>query len=335
MTNQKLITICIATYNRSKTVARLVQELLDFELNDQIEILVIDDCSPDNTFEELSKFSHHNNVSIFKNKKNLSRARTQLRYFNLCKTEYLIELPDDDILYKDGILELLSLLPTLDVDFLATRWMFHMDSVTAAGSAVGRGSDKVKEISLTNLRVQSQHSPGCVFRTSILRFSEKYILERLDKDCALAFFYHQFIVLYMAKLNNLKLSSSPILLGGYRPEGNLLSNYIDLNGNSYDSLSVSYNIYLGMKHFYEDMLTKFYDSPLVDELKVISDAYNLSLYAIIDDAVSYSYDLDDLESKSIGESLRVGSIKNIFNPIKGFRYLVRFFVVKLKAMRYK
>ena len=67
MTNQKLITICIATYNRSKTVARLVQELLDFELNDQIEILVIDDCSPDNTFEELSKFSHHNNVSIFKN----------------------------------------------------------------------------------------------------------------------------------------------------------------------------------------------------------------------------------------------------------------------------
>ena len=322
MTNQKLITICIATYNRSKTVARLVQELLDFELNDQIEILVIDDCSPDNTFEELSKFSHHNNVSIFKNKKNLSRARTQLRYFNLCKTEYLIELPDDDILYKDGILELLSLLPTLDVDFLATRWMFHMDS-----SAVGRGSDKVKEISLTNLRGQSQHSPGCVFRTSILRFSEKYILERLDKDCALAFFYHQYIVLYMAKLNNLKLSSSPIVLGGYRPEGNLLSNYIDLNGNPWASLSVSYNAYLGMKHFYEDMLTKFYDSPLVDELKVISDAYNLSLYAIIDDAVSYSDDL--------GEILRVGSIRNIFNPIKGFRYLVRFFIVKLKALKYK
>mgnify|MGYP000507041554 CR=1 FL=1 len=54
--------------------------------------------------------------------------------------------------------------------------------------------------------------------------------------------------------------------------------------------------------------------PLVDELKVISDAYTLSLYAIIEDAVSYSADLDDLEPKSIGESLRVGSIKNIFNP---------------------
>ena len=87
-----------------------------------------------------------------------------------------------------------------------------------------------------------------------------------------------------------------------------------------------------MKHFYKDMLTKFYDSSLVDELKVLSDNYNLSLYAIIDDAVCKG---DDSESKSLGESLRAGSIKNIFNPIKGFRYLVRYFIVKLKAWRYK
>ena len=331
MTNQKLITICIPTYNRSKTVTHLVQELLDFELNDQIEILIIDDCSTDNTFEELSKFSHHNNVSIFKNEKNLSFARTVLRCFNLCKTEYLIDLPDDAILYKDGILELLSLLPTLDVDFLATRWAHPSGQLLAGQHLAGRGSDKVKEISLTNIRGQSGHSDGCVYRTSILRFSEQYILERLDQDCALAFFYPQFIFLYMAKLNNLKLYSSPIIMGGYGPEGALPSS-LNLDGNTYASLSGAFNIYLGLKHFYEDMLTKFYDSPLVDELKVLSDNYNLSLYAIIDDAVFYS---DDSESKSLGENFRVGSIKNIFNPITGFRYLVRFIAVKLKALRYK
>ena len=327
MTNQKLITICIPTYNRSKTVTRLIQELLDFELNDQIEILVLDDGSQDNTFEELSKFSHYNNVSIFKNEKNIGLVGSVLRCFNLCKTEYLIEHADDDILYKDGILELLSLLPTLDADFLATRW-------TRPNGPYMRGSDKVIEISLTNIKGQSDHLPGGVFRASILRFSEQYILERLDKNCALAFFFPQTILLFMAKLNNLKLYSSPILLGGYRPEGSL-PKALDPAGNSYMSymsLSVSFNIYLGMKHFYEDMLTKFYDSPLVDELKVLSDAHNLNLYNIIDDAVCLS---DDSESKSLGENLRAGSIKNIFNPIKGFRYLVRFFIVKLKALRYK
>ncbi len=324
MTNQKLITICIPTYNRSKTVTRLIQELLDFELNDQIEILVLDDGSQDNTFEELSKFSHYNNVSIFKNEKNIGLVGSVLRCFNLCKTEYLIEHADDDILYKDGILELLSLLPTLDADFLATRW-------TRPNGPYMRGSDKVIEISLTNIKGQSDHLPGGVFRASILRFSEKYILERLDKNCALAFFFVQTIILYMAKLNNLKLYSSPIVMGGFKSGGALPSNLIDLSGNSYSNLQGSFNIYLGLKHFYEDMLTKFYDSPLVDELKVLSDAHNLNLYNIIDDAVCLS---DDSESKSLGENLRAGSIKNIFNPIKGFRYLVRFIAVKLKALRY-
>ena len=51
MSNPKLLTVCIASYNRSATIKKLIQEIIDFGLNDQIEILVIDDCSPDNTFE--------------------------------------------------------------------------------------------------------------------------------------------------------------------------------------------------------------------------------------------------------------------------------------------
>ena len=219
------------------------------------------------------------------------------------------------------------MLPTLDVDFLAPRWKktdgLHMR---------GRGSDKVKEISLTGLRGQCDHTPGCVYRASSLRFSEKYILERLDKDCLLATYMPQNILLFMAKLNNLKLYSCPIVIGGYGPGGAIVSNNFDPSGSTYLDLLGSFKIYLGMKHLYEDMLTKFYDSPLVDELKVLSDAHNLNLYNIIEDAVCY---MDDSESKSLGESLRVGSIKNIFNPIKGFRYLVKFLIVKLKALRYK
>ena len=122
MSNQKLITICIATYNRSEIVTNLIKSLLSFELNNEIEILVIDDYSSDNTSENLSQFSDVSNVSVYRNQQNLSRARTQLKYFNLCKTEFLVELADDDYLLKDGLSELLDLLPKLDVDFLSTRW---------------------------------------------------------------------------------------------------------------------------------------------------------------------------------------------------------------------
>ena len=52
--NSKLVTICIATFNRSSRVSQLIQELLEYDLNDKIEILVIDDGSSNDTFETIS-----------------------------------------------------------------------------------------------------------------------------------------------------------------------------------------------------------------------------------------------------------------------------------------
>jgi glycosyltransferase involved in cell wall biosynthesis len=328
MSNQKLITICIPTYNRSDRVTNLIKTLLSFELNNEIEILVIDDYSSDNTFESLSQFSDVPNVSVYRNQQNLSFARTQLKYFNLCKTEFLVTLADDDYLVKDGLLELLDLLPKLDVDFLSTRWIgpdgsFHQ----------GRGSDKVQDISLTNLRTSSEHAFGCVFRASIIRHSEKYILKRLDRDCALAFFYPQNILLCMAMLNNLTLVSCPILLGGYSLMGSAPSNFIDSNGNEYLSLSASFNNYLGLKEFYEDMLEQFPESPLFDELTILSNSHNLSLYNLIDDAF-YNSDFF-MGTNDLNDSFRVGSMRNFLNPFKFLKYFFWYTKAKLNTLRYK
>ncbi len=329
MPNSKLLTICIASYNRSAIIKKLIKEIIDFELNDQIEVLVIDDCSPDNTFSNIAKFNDYKNITVIKNSFNLGRARTQLKYFNLCKTEYLIELPDDEVLYKDGLIELLRLLPTIDVDFLSTRWI----DTTGLFYDV-RGSEKVEEISLSRLREQSEHSIGCVFRASIIKLSEKYILKRLDDDCALAFFYHQNIVLCIAKLNGLNLYSSPIVLGGYRPEGPQASNFVDSKGNSYRSLAAGFNKYIGMRTFYQDMLAQYADSQMYEELKALSKFHNLSLYGVIDDAVTFSAEVDE-EKIAIGESLRAGSIRNFFNPIRTLKYLFIYISTKFKLWRFK
>ena len=328
MSNQKLITICIPTYNRSDRVTNLIKTLLSFELNNEIEILVIDDYSSDNTFESLSQFSDVPNVSVYRNQQNLSFARTKLKYFNLCKTEFLVELADDDYLLKDGLLELLDLLPKLDVDFLSTRWTDPDGSFCP-----GRGSDKVQDISLTNLIRASEHGVGCVFRASIIRHSEKYILKRLDRDCALAFFWPQNIVLCMAILNNLTFVSCPILLGGYSLEGSAPSNFIDSNGNKYFSLTSSFNKYLGQKEFYEDMLEQFSESPLFDELTILSNAHNLSLYNSIDDAFYLSDRF--MGTNDLKDSLRVGSMRNFLNPFKFLKYFFRYIKAKLNTLRYK
>lgn len=328
MSNQKLITICIATYNRSEKVTNLIKSLLSFDLNNEIEILVIDDFSTDNTFESLSQFSNVPNVSLYRNQYNLSRARTQLKYFNLCKTEFLVELADDDYLLKDGLLELLDLLPNLDVDFLSTRWIDSDGSLYP-----GRGSNKVQDISLTNLRGASEHSIGCVFRTSIIKYSEDYLLQRLDRGCSLAFFWHQNIVLCMALLNNLTLVTCPILLGGYPADERVSSNLVDSNGNTYFSLTSTFNKYLGLKEFYEDMLARFPESPLFDELTVLSKSHNLSLYNSIDDAFYMSDTFGG--THSLQESFQIGSMRNFLNPFKFLKYLFWFLKAKLDTLKYK
>ena len=328
MSNQKLITICIATYNRSEIVTNLIKSLLSFELNNEIEILVIDDYSSDNTSENLSQFSDVPNVSVYTNQQNLSRARTQLKYFNLCKTEFLVELADDDYLLKDGLLELLDLLPKSDVDFFSTRWIDPDGSFCP-----GRGSDKVQDVSLTNLRRASEHSIGCVFRASIIRHSEKYLLKRLDRDCALAFFWHQNIVLCMAMLNNLTLVSCPIILGGYPTKDSAPSNLIDPNGNKYFSLTSAFNKYLGLKEFYEDMLEQFPESPLFDELIILSNSHNLSLYNSIDDAL-YMSDII-MGTNGLRDNFRVGSMRNFLNPFKFLQYFFWFMKAKLNTLWYK
>ena len=328
MSNQKLITICIPTYNRSDRVTNLIKTLLSFELNNEIEILVVDDHSSDNTFESLSQYSDVPNVSVYRKQQNLSFARTKLKYFNLCKTEFLVEVADDDYLLKDGLLELLDLLPKLDVDFLSTRWIDPDGSFSP-----GRGSDKVQDVSLTNLRRASEHSIGCVYRASIIRYSEKYLLKRLDRDCALAFFWHQNIILCMAMLNNLTFMSCPILLGGYTPEDRAPSNLIDPNGNKYFSLTSTFNKYLGLKEFYEDMLEQFPESLLFDELTILSNSHNLSLYNSIDDALYISDMLGD--TNNLNESFRVGSMRNFLNPFKFLKYFFWFMKAKINTLRYK
>ena len=82
------------------------------------------------------------------------------------------------------------------------------------------------------------------------------------------------------------------------------------------------------------MLVQYADSQMYEELKALSKFHNLSLYGVIDDAVTFS-DQVDKEKINIGESLRAGSIRNFFNPIIALKYLFIFLSTKFKLWRFK
>ncbi|MDB4112442.1 glycosyltransferase [bacterium] len=318
--NLRLVTICIATFNRSATVAQLIQEILDFNLNDKLEILVIDDGSSDDTFEIISEFSKFENVSIYRNEKNLGWARTMMKYFNLCNTEFLIELPDDDILYKDGIEDLLPILLEVNPDFLCTRWIDIKRSLYPR-----RGSDNLKEISLKKVRVKTGHSPGCVYRTSLIKNAEAIIMNRIAKGCIAADFYPQVMLMLVAKLNGAKLYDCPVLIGGYRADGPMESNLKDSQGHGYLSFQSLFAQHLGFQEFYEEMLLMHKDSRYSGELKFMIEHHDMSFYNMVDDAIS-------LHSPALANHLRSGSVRNFLNPLKGLQYFIKYVSFKVKNL---
>ncbi len=103
----KTLTIAIPTYNGAPTIKRLLDSIFIQNFSkDDVDVIVCDNCSTDNTLEILKPF--HNKIKIFKNETNLGGDRN----FRLCvehsESEYVWIIGDDDFLRSDAISEALE-----------------------------------------------------------------------------------------------------------------------------------------------------------------------------------------------------------------------------------
>lgn len=86
------ITVIIPTYNREKYLKELLDSIKDKK---NIEIIVIDDASTDNTKELLKKYNQ-NNITIITNKKNKGIAYSRNVGIKNIKTKYFTFIDSDD-----------------------------------------------------------------------------------------------------------------------------------------------------------------------------------------------------------------------------------------------
>jgi glycosyltransferase involved in cell wall biosynthesis len=107
------VSIIIPTYNRAHTISSALDSLINQPVDD-LEILVVDDGSTDNTRDVLSDYPQVHYV--FQQNAGVSRARnTGLK---LCSGETIAFLDSDDIVFPNKFSHQLSLLdqdPTLDI----------------------------------------------------------------------------------------------------------------------------------------------------------------------------------------------------------------------------
>lgn len=68
-----LVTIALATFNEEDFVSESIESILN-QSYENFELIVVDDCSSDNTLEIVTRYSSDERVSLYKNENNSGLA---------------------------------------------------------------------------------------------------------------------------------------------------------------------------------------------------------------------------------------------------------------------
>lgn len=102
-----LISIALCTYNGERYLKEQIDSILA-QTYKHIEIIVVDDCSSDNTVALLEEYTQKANLRYVMNEKNQGFVKSFERAISLCEGEYILLSDQDDVWETDKIQILLD-----------------------------------------------------------------------------------------------------------------------------------------------------------------------------------------------------------------------------------
>lgn len=116
---KKILTIGIPTYNRAEFLEKILKKISTFSSDsmEKVRVLVVDNDSDDETAEVVSAYSFPW-LEYEKNSSNIGATRNLFRLQELCSTEYLWWMGDDDSFEEENVLRALSVISSEQPDLL-------------------------------------------------------------------------------------------------------------------------------------------------------------------------------------------------------------------------
>ena len=102
------VTVGIPTFNRASLLRETVESVLA-QTYTAFQLLICDNASDDDTMELVAAFADPR-VRYVRSSENIGLIPNQNRVMELAETEYLVVLPDDDLLYPDHLAETVATL---------------------------------------------------------------------------------------------------------------------------------------------------------------------------------------------------------------------------------
>jgi glycosyltransferase involved in cell wall biosynthesis len=109
--------IVIATYNRENLITRAIDSVVNQDTNDW-ELIIVDDCSLDKTFDRIKSFFSDERIFYFKTKKNSGVAKARNLGISKSIGRYITFLDSDDEYKKNHLSVRYDLLENQNIDLL-------------------------------------------------------------------------------------------------------------------------------------------------------------------------------------------------------------------------
>ena len=115
------VSVIMSCYNSQETVTRAIESILNQTL-ENLELLICDDSSIDNTYETISKYKDlDKRVKIYKNTKNLGLTKTLNFLIEKADGALIARQDDDDISLSERLRTQVDILNEENLDFITTR----------------------------------------------------------------------------------------------------------------------------------------------------------------------------------------------------------------------
>lgn len=185
---EKVLSICIPTYNRKSYLERSINALLH-QLRDDIEVLISNNCSPDDTDEYCKTLDSR--ITYHKQSENIGPDGNFLWLMDNAKGKYIILLSDDDYLEDGAVNRLINFLNGKEIGLGIINSRCQMKDGRITDLLYGIGEDiefSEEEITdfLERVGVQLTFISGLVFNREILnkvQVKEQYNNTNLLQTC--------------------------------------------------------------------------------------------------------------------------------------------------------
>lgn len=119
---KELVSIIISVYNAEKRIEKISDSVLNQSYSN-IEVIIIDDCSGDNSFNIIKNISKKDKrIKVYRNEINLGVSQTRNVGIEKAKGKYIAFLDSDDIWKKDKLEKQISYMDKNKIDICYTGY---------------------------------------------------------------------------------------------------------------------------------------------------------------------------------------------------------------------